>query len=234
MKSETKKIWLLRWDEIKQSPTVWIILLVCLVVPFIVGTCDCIWAEYLKNLSYGYIAGMIVYALTVFLPDTKQKYEAYYRALEHLHYTNSVLGCFEEFILENRYEAGRIDPILLAGLMVNEPVAGIHLIEKGENVHVTLNDKTIAIIRICSGRLQGHIPAIMNDLKWLDENISFALTIVINIFNLLEAQIVEDHYVMNSTELGVMCENFYKAKLILAKYENKIQKYCLEDSLEIK
>lgn len=235
---KTRKLNLLRWDKVKQNPSVWILFVLCLLFSFCTNAFidDSSDASVIKalivvgnNICYGYIAGFVFYVLSQFLPETNKEIEANLRILGSLEFILNTMTFFEQEVFGDRYEEGKTDEINLACFMINESAARVHFQE--ENCIFTLTEEVQALIDLCSKDMQDYMRQLLTqDSRWLDDYASILLISLDSFFS-----------IKNSTKKGPLlripavclqqnCMDFYRSKICLERYKEKLMKYYfLED-----
>lgn len=235
---KTRKLYLLRWDKVKQSPAIWILFGLCLAVSFCTNAFvdDNSKASFVKalivvcnNICYGYIAGFVFYVLSQFLPDTNKEIEADLRILSSLENILNTMTFFEIEVLGDRYEEGKSDEIILACFLIKEQAARIHF-QEDENCIFTLTEKGQALMDVCRRNMHDNMQLLLSqESKWLKDYTSMLLFSLDSFFSS-----------KNSTKEGALlripaiclkenCRNFYLAKLCLEKYKEELMRYYFLD-----
>lgn len=236
---KTRKLNLLRWDKVKQNPSVWILLVLCLLFSFCTNAFidDSSEASFGKalivvcnNICYGYIAGFVFYVLSQFLPETKKEIEANLRILGSLESILNTMLFFEKEVKGDRYEETNTDDITLACFMIKESAARVHF-DEIENHVFTLTEEVQALTEVCRRNIHDNMQQLLTqDSRWLDDYASILLISLDSFFS-----------IKNSTKEGPLlripavclqsnCIDFYHSKICLERYKEKLMKYYfLED-----
>jgi len=231
---KTRKLYLLRWDKIKQSPAIWILFVLCLAVSFCTNAFvdDNSQASLLKalivvcnNICYGYIAGFLFYVLSQFLPDTKKEIEADLRILSSLENILNTMTFFEKEVLGDRYEEGKSDEIILACFMIEESAARVHF-DEDENCIFTLTEKVQTLMDICRKNMYDNMQLLLSqESKWLKDYTSMLLFSLDSFFTNKNA--TKDGALLRIPAIGLKenCQKFYLAKSCLENYKEELMKY---------
>jgi len=231
---KTRKLNLLCWDKIKQSPAIWILFVLCLAVSFCTNAFvdDNSQASLLKasivvcnNICYGYIAGFVFYFLSQFLPDTKKEIEADLRILSSLENIMNTMSFFEKEVLGDRYEEGKTDEIILACFMIEEPAVRVHF-DEDENCIFTLTEKVQTLMEICRRNMQDCMQQLLSqDSKWLKDYTSILLFSLDSFFSIKNSVKEGSVRRIPAVCLKKNCKDFYLAKSCLEKYKKELMKY---------
>lgn len=231
---KTRKLNLLRWDKVKQSPAIWILFILCLAVSFCTNAFvdDNSQASLLKalivvcnNICYGYIAGFVFYVLSQFLPETKKEIEAVLRILGSLESILNTMGYFENEVLGDRYEEGKTDEIILACFMIKESAARVHF-DEDENCIFTLTEKVQTLMDICRKNMYDNMQLLLSqESKWLKDYTSMLLFSLESFFTNKNA--TKEGALLRIPAIGLKknCRDFYLAKSCLEKYKKELMKY---------
>lgn len=219
-KHKTRKLWLLRWDKVKESPWVWGIMLVCLVVPIF---CHC---EYINNICYGYIAGFIFYVLSQFLPETRKELEAKMRILSGIEHILLYTKALEEQLLGARYVENKNDDFVLASSMVNESICRIDFVEKCQKMLLSLQEDAVIYINLCYQRVQEHVKEVtITEAKWIDPKLNWAINLINDYLMLNKSINMGSTITVNGGELASSCKDFYTGKVVLERSIVELRKY---------
>ncbi len=231
---KTRKLWLLRWDRIKQSPAVWILFVACLACSFVLNALidDNSEASVLKalivvcnNICYGYIAGFVFYVLSQFLPDTSKELEANVRIVSNVDFILNTMTFFEREVFGERYVEGQRDDMTLACFMVVEPAARVHFIEKDARVF-TIRPEVGALMDICRDQIKDKLHLLlMQDNKWLDDYAPFLLVAIDSFFSKKDFVAEGECSRVLTSCLQSRCSDFYMGKLCLEKYKERLMRY---------
>lgn len=234
---KTRKLNLLRWDKIKQSPAIWILFVLCLAVSFCTNAFvdDDSRASVVKalivvcnNICYGYIAGFVFYVLSQFLPDTKKEIEADLRILVSLEYILNTMTFFEKEVLGDRYKEGKTDDIILASFMIKESAARVHF-EEDENIF-TLTEEVQALMDVCRRNMQDYMQQLLTqDSSWLDDYASILLISLDSFFSVKNSAKEGSLRRISAVCLKKNCKDFYLVKSCLEKYKEELMKYYFLD-----
>ena len=231
---KTRKLNLLRWDKVKQSPAIWILFLLCLVVSFCTNAFvdDNSRASFVKalivvcnNICYGYIAGFVFYFLSQFLPDTKKEIEADLRILSSLENILNTMSFFEKEVLKDRYEEGKTDEIILACFMIKESAARVNF-QEDENCIFTLTEKVQTLMDICRKNMYDNMQLLLSqESKWLKDYTSMLLFSLDSFFT--NKNSTKEGALLRIPAIGLKenCQKFYLAKSCLEKYKEELMKY---------
>lgn len=235
MKQKTKKLYLLRWDKIKQGSAIWILFAVCLVVSFCTNAFldDNSEASFGKaaivvcnNICYGYIAGFVFYVLSQFLPETKKELMAKNVILAHIRKIIVFFDFIEKSVIpDERRRQRENDPFLLASYMVNEPIMGINLVSIEDNKIVSIKPDVIGLLTASRMKINEHLKVLSNYNMWLEYPQHLAINNINDFLNLSLTIKDNGHYIMQSVDLNKTCEDFYLAKQILKQYEQDLERY---------
>lgn len=219
-KHKSKKLWLLRWDKVKESPWVWGIMLVCLVVPIF---CHC---EYINNICYGYIAGFIFYVLSQFLPETKKELEAKMRILTAVEAIEGYMQTFEEELLGSSYGENKHDDYLLASHMVNEPICRMDYVENVTDLLLTLRQDVVLLSDLCNKQIQENMKTLtFAEAKWVDPELNWALRLICGYMTFDKSIGKRNPITFTGGEISLACINFYMGKTMLKHQKELLQKY---------
>lgn len=236
---KTRKLYLLRWDKIKQSPAIWILFALCLAVSFCTNAFvdDNSKASLLKalivvcnNICYGYIAGFVFYVLSQFLPDTKKEIEADLRILSSLEVILNTISFFEYEVLKDRYKEGKSDYIILACFMIKEPAARVHF-DENENCIFTLTEEVQTLMDVCRRNMHDYMQLLLSqESKWLKDYTSMWLFSLDSFFT--NKNSTKDGALLRIPAIGLKenCQKFYLAKSCLEKYKEELMKYYFLDN----
>lgn len=231
---KTRKLNLLRWDKIKQSPAIWILFVLCLAVSFCTNALvdDNSRASFVKasivvcnNICYGYIAGFVFYFLSQFLPDTKKEIEADLRILSSLENILNTMTFFEKEVLGDRYEEGKTDEIILACFMIKESAARVHF-DEDENCIFTLTEKVQTLMDVCRRNMYDNMQLLLSqESKWLKDYTSMLLFSLDSFFT--NKNSTKGGALLRIPAIGLKknCRDFYLAKSCLEKYKEELMKY---------